>query len=318
MSKTNDTAGDTSPWGDLRVAGWAGTKRSLHLYAQMLGKIRVALSPTQPNWMFTALYLFSRGLTTGPIPWADASIEASIDVISSDIAVSSSKGAMRKISLLPARTVAEIYAELSSALGELDVACFISPEPQEIPDTTPLHEDRRDAEYDPAAVVRWFNAATATAGIFASWVARFHGRSGIQVWWGAFDVALILFSGKRSTPPIDRGFLMKYDLDAELMNVGLYLGDETTAPFFYAYIYPQPKGAESLPIAPSAASWSAKLQEWVLPYDDVRAAERPDDAVRAFLDSVYEQCFAAAGWNRDALSYDAPRRISQTHATPDR
>lgn len=138
----------------------------------------------------------------------------------------------------------------------------------------------------------------------------FFGRTGIAVWWGALDVALLLFNGKHAVPPTNRGYIMTYDLDAELMNAGLYYGDEKTAPFFYGYIFPQPPSAETLPIAPTAASWSDALREWVLPYDAVRDAADPAAALRAFLDAIYAQCIAAAGWDRDKLSYVAPKRPS--------
>jgi len=128
------------------------------------------------------------------------------------------------------------------------------------------------------------------------------------VWWGALDVALLLFNGKKVPPPSDRGYLMKYDLDAELMNVGLYYGDETSAPYFYGYIYPEPPGVTQLSIAPAAASWSDTIKEWVLPYDAVRGAADPTAELRAFLDAIYAHCIGAAGWDRAALSYEAPKR----------
>jgi hypothetical protein len=292
---------------DVDVARWAATKKSFHLYLQMLGKLRLALSPAQPNWLFTALYLSPRGITTGSIPWHATTVEAYLDVFSSDIVVQRSNGDAARIPLLPVRTVAEIYAALTAALEQIGVDCTITPIPQEVPDTTPLHQDRRPAAYDPDAVRRWFGAATASANIFEHWRAHFFGRTGIQVWWGALDVALLLFSGKHVTPPLDRGYLMKYDLDAELMNVGLYFGDETTAPFFYGYIFPQPAAAPTLPIAPASASWSAALGEWVLPYEVVRTAADPAGEVRAFLDAIYAQCIDAAGWDRAAHRYDAPK-----------
>jgi Family of unknown function (DUF5996) len=293
---------------DIRVAGWAATKRSLHLYAQMLGKIRLALSPPQPNWMNTPLYLTARGLTTGAIACKLSALEVMIDVYDSSISLAHSDGESRRIPLLPVRTVAEVYADLGAALETLRVDCFVSPTPQEIPDTTPLNADRRPSEYDPAAVQRWFHAFTATASIFERWRSRFFGRSGIQVWWGSLDVALILFNGKHVPAPTDRGYLMKYDLDAELMNVGLYLGDQTTAPFFFGYIYPQPDGAEHLPMRPAEASWSTQLREWVLPYEAVRASRDSEAALTAFIDAIYELCFDAAGWDRAALAYKAPNR----------
>jgi hypothetical protein len=147
MSQTTET--ETGGWPDVHVSRWAGTKKSFHLYLQMMGKMRVALSPPQPNWLFTALYLSARGITTGPIPWRDTSFEATLDVFASELLLERSNGARHSIPLVPARTVAEIYSELQHGLETLGVECYISPTPQEVPDTTPLHEDRRPAEYDP-------------------------------------------------------------------------------------------------------------------------------------------------------------------------
>ena len=293
-------------WADIDVAKWSGTKRSLHLYTQMLGKIKLAAAPIQPNWMFTALYLTPRGLTTGTIPWRGASLDVFLDIFDSNIVLSRSDGMREMVPLLPVRTVAEVYGELSSALTSLDINIAITPIPQEVPDTTPLDQDRRPSEYDPAAAVRWFQTSTAVSGLFDDWRARFFGREGLQFWWGAFDLALLLFSGRHVEPPTERGYIMKYDLDAELMNVGLYYGDEKTPAFFYGYIYPEPKNAESLAIAPAQASWSTALHEWVLPYDTVRSAPDPAAMLRMFLDAVYEQCFAAANWPRKQFSYEPP------------
>ena len=307
MAISDSTIHDNAVWPDIHVATWAGTKRSLHLYSQMLGKMRVALSATQPNWMFTRLHMTARGFSTGFIPFGRGSFQATLDVFDSTIVIARSDGEKRTIALVPVRTIAEVYEAVSRALLELRLTCYISPIPQEVPDTTPFNEDHRPSEYDPAAVQRWFNATTATATVFESWRSCFFGRSGLQLWWGAFDLALILFSGRRVTPPTDRGYLMKYDLDAELMNVGLYLGDEQNAPFFYGYIYPEPPNAATLPVA-SPGSWSTQLHEWTMPYDAVRTLKDPAVGINAFVDSIYELCFTAAGWSRDTCVYDAPKR----------
>ena len=298
-------------WPDLTVARWAATKKSVHLYTQMLGKIRVALSPAQPNWLFTALLPNARGVTTGPIPYGGRAIEASLDVFTSELVVARSDGQTRRVRLLPVRTVADVYADLQAALRALDVACVITTAPQEIPDTTPLHEDRRPGAYDPAAVERWFRVITATAGIFDTWRAHFFGRTGIQLWWGALDLSLMLFNGKHVTPPADRGYLMKYDLDAELMNAGFYPGDDANAPYFYAYIYPQPANAATLAVAGTGAAWSATINEWTLPYETMRTAGDPAAELHAFLDSIYALCVSHAGWDAAALSYQAPKRTHQ-------
>jgi len=312
MSSAPAPRGDL--WPEIDVAGWAATKKSLHLYAQMLGKIRVALSPPQPNWMFTPLLFTAHGFTTGAIPCTGIAVEASLDVFASEIIVRTSTGGERRIALLPARSVAHVYHALHAALAELDVPCVISTIPQEVPDTTPLPDDTRPATYEPGDVQRWFAAATSTACLFEEWRSRFFGRSGIQLWWGAFDVSLMLFSGKHVPPPTDRGYLMKYDLDAELMNVGLYFGDENTKPFFYGYIFPEPPDAPATALAPAEAAWSPALKEWVLPYDAVRTARDPGAIVRSFVDAVYELCFTKAGWNRSDFTYEAPKKINPTAA----
>jgi hypothetical protein len=293
---------------DIDVAGWAGTKRSLHRYAQMLGKMRVALSPPQPNWMFTALHLSAQGMTTGLMPCSAGAVEAILDVFTSEIVVRHSDGRHRQIELLD-QTVAGVYGALRSALADLDIACSITPIPQEVADATPFDEDTGRAAYEPDAVQRWFAVSVEVAGIFDRWRSHFFGRSGIQLWWGAFDLSLMLFNGRHVTPPADRGYLLKYDLDAELMNVGLYYGDEQTPPFFYGYLYPQPSGAEGLAISPAAATWSDAYKEWVLPYDAVRSDADPAAMIYAFLDSVYAHAVKEAGWDRTELSYVSPKPV---------
>jgi hypothetical protein len=312
MMADNTQNDETGPWHDIDVRTWAETKRSVHLYAQILGKIRVALSPAQPNWMFTRLHLSPRGLTTASIPLDTGdSLEALFDVFDSRLVIRVSNGRTEEIALLPTRTVATVYAEVSHALHALGVPCFISPVPQEVPDTTPLHDDHRPAGYDRDAVIRWFRTYTAVAGAFDRWRSHFFGRSGVQVWWGAFDLALILFNGKHAPAPHDRGYLMRYDLDAELMNVGLYLGDENDPPFFYGYVYPQPENAPAIALSGTEGTWSERWREWVLPYDLVRRSADPELLVTNFLDAVYRVCFEAAGWDRDALSYEMPRGVER-------
>jgi hypothetical protein len=296
----------SAAWPDISVAGWAPTKRTLHLCSQMLGKLRVALSPPQPNWMFTRLHLTAHGFATGALPCHEASVDAELDVFAAEIVVRHSSGGSRRIPLLPVRTIAEVYRDFLAALVALGVDCALSSVPQEIPDTTPLDADQRSAEYDPTAAQRWLHATIATADAFERWRSQFFGRSGVQLWWGAFDVALILFNGRHATPPAGSGYLLKYDLDAELMNCGLFLGDETTAPFYFGYIYPQPAGAETFAMTPAGVTWSTTLREWVLPYDAVRTATAPADEIHAFLDAIYAHCISDAGWDRAALLYDAP------------
>ncbi len=142
--------------------------------------------------------------------------------------------------------------------------------------------------------------------VFDRWRAHFFGRAGVQLWWGALDLSLLLFTGKHVEPPTDRGYLFKYDLDAEMMSAGLYLGDESNAPFFYAYIYPEPAQCGSIAIAAEGVEWSDAFHEWILPYDTVRRSSDPEKLVRKFLDSVYGICGDAARWDRSQYTYVPP------------
>jgi hypothetical protein len=293
-------------WPQLDPNSWAPTKRSLHLYAQMLGKLRLALAPHQPNFTFCALALTPRGFTTGVMPYDGRSIAASVDVFSAVMILETSDGELRRISLGEPCTVARVFLEFLIALADLGVAVSLSPLPQEIADTTPLDLDERPAMWDSAAAQRWLSAITTINGVFDRWRSHFAGRMGIYLWWGAFDLSLLLFNGNRADPPLDRGYLLRYDLDAEMMSVGFYPGDGASPAAFYGYIVPQPPGSATLPILPERASWSETAKEWTLAYDTVRASANPESELSSFLDSIYSACGYAAGWDRRRFRYTPP------------
>jgi len=293
-------------WPALEITSWAPTKKSLHLYAQMLGKLRLALAPHQPNFLFTSLALTPRGFTTGTMPYGVRSVQASIDVFAAEMILESSDGLERHITLAAPRTVAQVFAELHAGLQAMGVAVRLSPIPQEIPDRTPLDTDERPAIFERLDAQRWLAVVTATDAVFDRWRAHFFGRMGIQLWWGGFDFALLIFSGKHVVAPTNRGYLFKYDLDAEMMNVGFYPGDDANPAIFYGYIYPQPAACSTISIAPQNATWSDTLGEWILPYEAVRLSEDPESALVAFLNSIYGICGDASGWDREQLTYVPP------------
>ena len=239
------------PWPALEPSAWAPTKHSLHRYAQMLGKLRLALAPFQPNFVFSSLALTPRGITTGTIPYGVGSFAASLDVFTAEIVLEASDGRERRISLGAPQTVARVFAELHTALAALGVDVALSPIPQEMPDSTPFDQDVRPAVFEPQDAQRWLAVVTGANAVFDRWREHFFGRASIQLWWGAFDYALLLFSGKHVEAPADRGYLLKYDMDAEMMNVGFYPGDDANAAYFFGYIYPQPAACPTLSIAPS-------------------------------------------------------------------
>jgi hypothetical protein len=293
-------------WPPLETARWAPTKRTLHLIAQMLGKVRLALAPHQPNFLFAALYVTPRGFTTSPIPVGLRLIEVRLDVIEPRIELLSSDGRERQVALTGLPSIAATYEELRAALKALDVDVTLSPIPQEIADLTPLDRDDRPPAWERDDALAWLTVMSSTQAVFDRWRAHFFGRASIQLWWGGFDLALLLFSGKHVPPPLDRGYLFKYDLDAEMMNAGLYPGDDANEPFFYGYIYPEPDQCSAIAIGADGALWSEQLREWILPYDVVRRARQPEELLRAFLSGIYDACGTASHWDRSAYTYATP------------
>ncbi len=300
-------------WPSLEPARWAPTKRTLHLISQMLGKVRLALAPHQPNFAFTALAMTPRGFTTGPIPLALRLVELRFDAFDATIQVMTSDGRRRELSLSELRTIAATYHALVAALRALDVEVRLSPIPQEIPDQTPLDCDEGPTTLEPDHARDWLNVMSATQATFERWRAHFFGRSAVHLWWGAFDLALALFNGNHADPPSGRGYLFTYDLDAETMAAGFYPGDDANAPFYYGYIYPEPPRCSEILLPAAGASWSQSLREWVLPYEDVRRAADPEGLLASFLDGVYDACCSAAHWDRARYTYVAPPLRSATN-----
>jgi len=300
-----DIAAMDMAWPALSVADWAPTKRTLHLTAQMLGKVRLALAPHQPNFIFTALYMTPNGFTTTPMPAGLRLVELRLEISERRIEVRASDGRRQDVPFADLPSIAAVYAALLEALRAIGVEVELSPIPQEIADTTPLDRDERAPGFDVEHAGRWLSLMSATQAVFDRWRAHFFGRTGIQLWWGAFDLSLMLFTGKHVPAPNDRGYLIKYDLDAEMMNAGFYPGDDANAPFFYGYIYPQPDRCAEMRVAEGAV-WSDQLREWILPYDAMRTAAQPDELLARFLDGIYNVCSSAAQWDRSQHTYVPP------------
>lgn len=292
-------------WPVLDAKEWAPTKHTLHSIAQMFGKIRLALAPHQPNFIFTALYMTPDGFTTTPIPVGLRLIELRLNLSDRRIEIRSSDGRRQDVAFANLTNIAAVYAALLAALRALDVEVTLSPVPQEIPDTTPFDKDERPPTLIADHAGRWLALMSATQAVFDRWRAHFFGRTGIQLWWGAFDLALLLFTGKHVPAPLDRGYLFKYDLDAEMMNAGFYPGDDANEAFYYGYIYPEPPGCSEVAIV-EGTIWSEQFREWILPYSTLRAAAQPDDLLTRFLDEVYNVCCSTAHWDRSQYKYVPP------------
>jgi hypothetical protein len=294
-------------WPSLPRAGaWPASQTYIHLVTQMMGKLRLALSPSQPEWLHTSLALGARGLTTGALPWGDRSVEVALDVVDGALDVFAGDGTQRPISLSPPRSIADIWAEYRAALDRLGVEARMWDKPQELGDATPFSQDHRKRTYDPISVASWFAALTAIHHVFDEWRSPFFGRSGIGFWWGAFDLTAMVFSGRHATPREGAGYIMRYDLDAESVVIGFWPGDAHDEAMFYAYIVPEPPGCSDLPIDLPAAGWVAEKGEWVLPYEAVRTAPDPRSALLTFMDTMYGAAGSLAGWDLAAYRYERP------------
>lgn len=294
-------------WPDLPYGEWAATKKTLQMCAQMLGKLRLALAPPQPQWLHTCLYLDARGFTTGPMPAGLRVITGRIDVFSSLIEIASSDGRRASIPIGPATPVADIWAKFAHALVEIGLEVDLWEKPQEFPDTTPFSENRHDSTFDAVHAQRFHRLLCAVNSVFEEFRSAFFGRSSIQYWWGASDFAVLLFTGRKLVAPEDRGYIMRYDLDAEHLNVGFWPGDDSApTPGFYGYLVPRPDGCEIAPMQPAHAGWAEAMGEWILPYDAVRGDPDPRQALLDFLRSVYRVATNEGGWDADRFGYVAP------------
>jgi len=290
-------------WPALVYEDWAPTKKTLHQCVQMLGKTRVALSPPQPEWLHTCLYLDGHGFTTGPMPYGAKIVTMGIDVFDTSMWVRVSDGHEVVIPIGPSRPVAEIWSDYLRALGALGIEIELWDKPQEVADTTPFSENLHDRTIVPEHAQAFHRVLAAVSGVFEEFRSDFFGRSGVQFWWGAFDYAVLLFTGRHVEAPEDRGYIMRYDLDAEHLNAGFWVGDDN-APHasFYAYLVPRPDGCEFAPILPEQAGWVETMEEWMLPYEAVRTCDDPHGMLLGFLRSIYAFATESAGW--DVLDHE--------------
>ena len=295
-------------WPTLPYEEWAPTKKTLQMCSQMLGKTRLALAPPQPEWLNTCLFLDARGFTTGPMPYGDRVFSAGIDLFDSTLWVNSSDGRSETVAIGEGRCIAVIWTDYRAALLRLGLETEMSDRPQESADTTPFSQNQHDCTIDPAHAQRFHRLLCTINGVFEEFRSTFFGRSSVQLWWGGFDFAVLLFSGKHLDPPADKGYIMRYDLDAEHLNAGFWVGDDNSpAPIFYGYLVPRADGCEVAPMQPQHAGWVEAMEEWVLPYDSMRDCADPRQALLDFLGSVYGVATDQGGWDAASFEYVAPQ-----------
>jgi hypothetical protein len=285
------------PWPALPYAEWKDTLDTLHMFTQVVGKVRLALAPDEPQWAQVPLYVTARGLSTSMMPWDDTALDIEFDFIDHDLVVRTSPGEVVRIALA-GHSVAEFYREVMAALEKLGVNVSIWPVPVEIPDPIPFEKDERNS-YDASAVARFFDALTRVTRVMHEHRSEYRGRtSAVHFFWGTFDLANARYSGETAAPPPGADSITLRSYDVEQITCGWWPGDARfEEPAFYAYAYPQPARIERATIAPANAFWSGEAGLFLLRYDDARAASDPGAVLREFFDSTYTACASLLGWS---------------------
>jgi Family of unknown function (DUF5996) len=295
------------PWPELPTAAWRETYATLHLWTQIVGKIRLVRSPWLNHSWHVALYVTARGLTTSPIPDGVRTFQIDFDLIDHHLRISTSDGATRQFALA-GQSVASFYTAVMAELAELGIHIAIDEIPNELPDPIRFLEDRSHASYDPDAVRRFLQILVNVDRVFKQFRTGFLGKaSPVHFFWGSFDLAVTRFSGRRA-PRHPGGVPHLSDEVAceayshEESSAGFWPGSGAIDyPAFYSYAYPEPPGFRAVKVRPEAAFFSEALGEFILPYDAVRTATAPDQALLEFLQSTYEAAANTAKWDRDAL-----------------
>ena len=292
-------------WPPLPQAAWTDTCATLQLWMQIVGKIRLALTPPINHTWNVTLYPTVRGLTTAPMPYGARILQIDFDFIDHLLVVETSDGERRTIPLKP-MTVAEFYRQAMHALDSLGCPVRVWPVPCEVAQPIPFEQDETHKAYDPEFAQRFWKVLLQTARVFTVFRARFIGKvSPVHLFWGALDLACTRFSGRTAPEhPSMPGLPDRVTRDAyshEVSSCGFWPGAPGFEPFFYSYAYPEPPGYKDYAISPAEASFSATFGEFAFPYEDMRNSPDPDAALLAFLQSTYDAAADCAHWDRAAL-----------------
>jgi hypothetical protein len=305
MLSTVSGAAPGKPWPRLDYSAWADTCATLHLWTQVVGKIRLALAPRVNHWWAVALYVTARGLTTSPMPWQGGALQIDFDFIGHQLILRMSDGRSERVALVP-RKVADFYAEVMAQLRALGVDVRIWTMPVEIPDAVPFEADHEHQSYDAVAANLFWQQLLQVERVFSIFRARFLGKSSpVHFFWGSFDLAVTRFSG-RVAPPIQRSapnlglWVMQEGYSHELSSAGFWPGNGGYGKAaFYSYAYPEPESFAQATIA--GAAYDSTLGEFVLPYDAVATSAAPDETLLNFLQASYEAAAINGKWDRAAL-----------------
>jgi len=304
---TNAVGAHQDQWPSLPLEAWSDTSATLHLWTQIVGKIRVAQCPWVNHSWHVTLHVTAKGLTTLPIPYGDRTFQIDFDFVHHLLTVQSSDGRIGHFKLEP-QSVATFYSRLMDQMAKLDLHVQINRKPNEVADAIPFDRDESHAAYDREYANRYWRALVQADRVLTEFRARFAGKcSPVHYFWGAPDLAVTRFSGRRA-PEHPGGIpnlpdtVTREAYSHEVSSCGFWAGGGPV-PYaaFYSYAYPEPAGFSAAPVKPDAAFYSADLREFILPYDRVRQAADPDTTLLEFLQTTYEAAANLAKWDRAAL-----------------
>ncbi|HZR27530.1 MAG TPA: DUF5996 family protein [Terriglobales bacterium] len=293
---------DVNPWPALPLQQWADTYHTLHMWTQIVGKVRLALSPPVNHWWEVPLYVSARGLNTSPIPYGDRIFEIEFDFIDHRLTIKTNTGTMKSLGLYP-RSVADFYQEFMSTLKGLGFDIKIWHMPVEIPDPIPFDRDQQHASYDPTYTNAFWRILVSVDEVFKEFRARFIGKSSpVHFFWGSFDLAVTRFSGRRAPerPGADR--ITREAYSHEVISAGFWPGSgDVTDAAFYAYAAPEPEGFSKSAVRPAETFYHPGFKEFLLMYDGVRKSSSPETILTDFLQSTYDAGANLGNWDRKLL-----------------
>ena len=289
-------------WPALPLDAWKDTYATLHMWTQIVGKVRLALTPLVNHWWNVPLYVDARGLTTSAIPYENDVFEIRFDFIDHQLVLQTNQGLLKTLPLVP-RTVADFYRDFLALLHSAGIRAHIWKMPVEVPNPIPFDQDTIHASYDPEYAQRFWRILVSVEHVLTEFRSRFIGKSSpVHFFWGSFDLAVTRFSGRRAPerPGADRITREAYSHEAS--SVGFWPGGgDVSGPAFYSYMTPEPQGFREATVRPSTAFYNEKLGEFLLMYDDVRKASSPSAALLEFCQSTYDAGANLAHWNRPSL-----------------
>jgi hypothetical protein len=296
----------TDVWLPLPVSAWQDTYETLHLWTQIVGKVRLALAPKINHWWHSTLYVTPRGLTTSTIPYGSRIFQITFDFLTHQLLIETSDGIMRAIALTP-RSVADFYHTVMNTLQEMGIEVKIWTMPQEVANPIPFEQDEQHAAYDPVCAQRFWQILVQADRVMTLFRSRYIGKSSpVHFFWGSFDLAVTRFSGRIAPEhpggvPNMADWVTREAYSHEVSSCGFWFGNGSTEALFYAYAYPEPKGFKDYLIQPQEAFYSAEMGEFILPYDTVRQANDPDAMVLKFLQTTYEAAANLGQWDQVGL-----------------